>query len=89
VLVLLILASGFVTSLASDLNVTAQHAITIFWLFVVAVNVVGVVHDVFVHVLHVYPFFTVALIATLAHHLYVHAHVGLWVPSHALNVNAY
>ena len=76
-------------AVASDLNVTAPHAITIFWLFVDAVNVVGVVHAVFVHVLHVYPFFTVVSIATLAHHLYVHAHVGLCVPFHALNVNAY
>ena len=76
-------------TVASDLKVVPLHAITIFWLFVAAVNVVGFAHAVFVHVLHVYPVFTVVFIATLAHHLYVHAHVGLCVHVHAVNVNVY
>ena len=79
----------YVFNVVSDLNVTFPHASFIVWLCVVAVNVLGSVHVTFVHLLHVYPFFTVVFIATPDHHLYVHPHVGFCVPVHAVNVNVY
>ena len=63
------------------------HDIDTVWLLVVGVKLSKSLHSVFVHLFHVYPPLTVALIVTDFQHLYVHAPLTLLIHVHFVNFN--
>ena len=80
----------YVFGVASALSVVPVrlelHCIDTVWVLVVGVKP-NSIHAVLVHLFHVYPSLTVALIVTDFHHLYVHAPLTLLIHVHLFNVN--